>query len=146
MEIMAYLALALAIGVVIWRLRAGFRTGMVAEVISLVSALVAVISLVIILLIIRSYFNEQRGNFLLLTLILVVIGFIYKIASLFFASFKLIAKLPVISGLDHIFGALLGIAEAVVLILALILALNFFHVEIPGLVLPNIVLPEIRFL
>jgi uncharacterized membrane protein required for colicin V production len=143
MEIMKYLALALAAGVALWRLMVGFRKGMVAEVVSLVSVIVAVISLVVTLLIIRSYFQEQQGNLLLMTLVLVVIGFIYKIASLFFTSFKLIAKLPVISSLDHILGAFIGIAEAAVLLIALILALNFFNIEIPGLPLPDIALPEI---
>jgi hypothetical protein len=105
---------------------------------------VAVISLIIILLIIRSYFGGQQGNFLLMTFVLVVIGFVYKIASLIFTSLKLIAKLPIISGLDRILGALLGIAETAVVVVALILAFNFFHIEIPGLTLPNIALPEIE--
>jgi hypothetical protein len=143
MGVFKYLALALVAGFLIWRVKVGFRKGMTAEIISLISMFVAVISLIIILLIIRSYFGGQRGNFLLMTLILVVIGFIYKIASLIFTSLKLIAKLPIISGLDHLLGALLGIAETAVVVVALILAFNFFHIEIPGLTLPNIALPEI---
>jgi uncharacterized membrane protein required for colicin V production len=143
MEFMKYLCLALVACLLLWRIKVGFRKGMVAEIVSLVSMIVAAVSLVVTLLIIRSYFEHQQDNFLLMTLILVVIGFVYKIASLFFTSFKLIAKLPVIRGFDRILGAILGIAETAVMVVALILAFNFFGVEIPGMVLPNIVLPEI---
>jgi len=128
---MYYLALGIVVLIFIWRIIAGFRKGMVAEIISVFSLIVAVISLVIVLNIAGSYFGEREGNILQLLFVLFAIGLLYKVASFILSSFKLIAKLPVLSSLDKLLGAALGAVEAVLVIALLVQVLKYFSFSVP---------------
>lgn len=128
---MYYVAIGLVIIVFIWRIIAGFKKGMVGEIISLISMVVALISLYVVLQIINSYMNDNFSNIIKMAIILIFIGLVYKVANLIFTSLKLIAKLPVISSLNRLLGALVGAVEAVIIILILIQVLRFFSYPIP---------------
>lgn len=128
---MYYLALALVIVIFIWRIVAGFRKGMVKEIISLISLVIAGISLIIVINIAGSYFGDREGNILQMLFALAIIGLFYKVISLIFFSLKLIAKLPVIKSLDKLLGAALGAVEAVLIIMMLIQLLKYFSFPIP---------------
>ncbi|MCL2717391.1 MAG: CvpA family protein [Lachnospiraceae bacterium] len=128
---MYYFAIVIVLIIFIWRIIAGFRKGMVAEIVSLISLIFAIISLILVLNIAGSYFGDREGNVLQMLLVLVVIGLVYKVISLILTSLKLIAKLPVIKSLDKLLGAALGAVEATLIIILLIQVLKYFSFSVP---------------
>ena len=133
---MYYLALGIVIAIFIWRVVAGFRKGMVGEIISIVSLIAGIISLVIVLNLAGSFFGEREGNVLMPLLALLIIGIIHKVISFILSSLKLIAKLPVISSLDKLLGAVLGAVESVLIILLIIHILKHFSFQVPDILPP----------
>jgi uncharacterized membrane protein required for colicin V production len=134
MDYMYYVAIGIVIIVLVWRVAAGFKKGMVGEIISLISMIIALVSLAAILWGVGSYLDERVGEVIQMFFVLVVIAIVYKITSVIFTSMKLIAKLPVIKGLDKLLGAVLGAVEAVIIILILIQVLKYFSVPVPSLI------------
>lgn len=111
MDIYFYIALAMILLVILWRMAAGFRKGFVRELLSLIALAIAGVSAYLVLGAIGSYFNREIGRLIQIVVILLVIGVVYKCIHLLFVSLKLVSKLPVIRGADKLLGALLGILE-----------------------------------
>ena len=130
---MSYLGVGIVIVVFAWRMVVGFRKGMIAEVISLISLIVAGVCLAALLMAVGSYLEANIGQALQMLIVLAVVGLVYKLASLIFSSLKLIADLPVIKSLNRILGAVLGAVEATVIILIIIHVLRYFSFSLPAL-------------
>jgi len=124
---MQYVAIGLVILIFIWRIVAGFKKGLVAEIISFFSLIAAALALMALLGAVGNYLDENVGTALQMLLILLVIGLLYKIVNMILSSIKLITKLPVIKSLDRILGALLGAVEALLIILIIIQLLKYFY-------------------
>lgn len=115
MDIYFYLAVAGIVIIIIWRMAAGFRNGMVQEILSLVAMAVAGLSAYLILGAIGSYLNREIGRLIQIIILLLVVGAVYKLANLIFTSIRLVSKLPVIRSADKLFGAIFGIMEGIVI-------------------------------
>ncbi|MDR2546138.1 MAG: CvpA family protein [Lachnospiraceae bacterium] len=126
-----YVALGLVVVVFIWRVFAGFRKGLIGELISLLSLVVAAFCLMGLFMVVGNYINENITEAIQMLVVLAVIGLVYKLASLLFSSLKLITKLPVIKGLDRLLGAALGAVEAVLILLLIIEVLKYFSLPVP---------------
>ena len=113
MDIYFYLAVAGIVIIIIWRMAAGFRNGMVQEILSLVAMAVAGLSVYLILGAIGSYLNREIGRLIQIIILLLVVGAVYKLANLIFTSIRLVSKLPVIRSADKLFGAIFGIMEGI---------------------------------
>lgn len=109
---MYYAALIIIVCIFIWRIAAGFRKGMVQELISLIAMLVAGFCVVLILGAIGSYLDREIGEVIQMVAVLIVVCLVYRLVNLLFTSLELIAKLPVIKGLDKLLGAGVGLVEA----------------------------------
>lgn len=109
---MYYAALIIIVCIFIWRIVAGFRKGMVQELISLIAMLVAGFCVVLILGAIGSYLDREIGEVIQMVAVLIVVCLVYRLVNLLFTSLELIAKLPVIKGLDKLLGAGVGLVEA----------------------------------
>lgn len=127
---MYYAAWLIIILIFIWRVTAGFKKGLIGEIISLISMIVAGFCLVVILSAVGSYLNAQMGKLLQMILVLFVVCFIYKIVNVLFTSLKLISKLPVIKILNSLLGAVFGAAEAVVIVVILVRLLKYFSISL----------------
>lgn len=115
MDIYFYFAVAGIVIIIIWRMAAGFRNGMVQEILSLVAMAVAGLSAYLILGAIGSYLNREIGRLIQIIILLLVVGAVYKLANLIFTSIRLMSKLPVIRSADKLFGAIFGIMEGIVI-------------------------------
>lgn len=115
MDIYFYFAVAGIVIIIIWRMAAGFRNGMVQEILSLVAMAVAGLSAYLILGAIGSYLNREIGRLIQIIILLLVVGAVYKLANLIFTSIRLVSKLPVIRSADKLFGAIFGIMEGIVI-------------------------------
>ena len=117
---MYYVALAVVVLIFIWRISSGFEKGMVQELISLIAMVVAGFSVLLILAAIGSYMDHEIGRLVQMITVLTVVCLVYRLINLLFTSLGLIAKLPVIKGLDKLMGGILGFAEAGVIVALLV--------------------------
>lgn len=113
---MYYIALVIIAIIFIWRIAAGFRKGMIQEIISLIAMVIAGICVVLILGAIGSYLNQEIGKTIQIVVVLVVVCLIYRLVHVLFTSLELISKLPIIKGVDKLLGAVVGLAEAALIV------------------------------
>ncbi len=109
---MFYIALVIIILIFIWRITAGFRKGMVHELVSLIAVIVATFCIALILGAVGSYMNQEIAKVIQMIVVLFVVCLVYRLVNILFTSLELISKLPVIKGLDKLLGAGLGFIEA----------------------------------
>ena len=113
---MYYFALIIIVLIFIRRVAIGFRKGMVQEVISLIAMAVAGVCVVLILGAIGSYLNQEIGKVIQMVLVLFAVCLVYRLVHVLFTSLELVSKLPIIKGLDKLLGAVVGCAEAVLIV------------------------------
>lgn len=116
MDIYFYIAVAVIVLLIVWRMVAGFRKGLVRELLSLIALAIGGLSAYLILGAVGSYLNREIGRMLQIILILLVIGAVYKLISLLFTSLKLVSKLPVVHGADKLLGSVLGVLEGLAIV------------------------------
>jgi len=109
---MYYIALVIIVLIFVWRIAAGFRRGMVQELIALVAIAVAGFCIVLILGALGSYMNQEIFKVVQMIAVLFAVCLVYRLVHVLFTSLELISKLPVIKGLDKLLGAGLGFIEA----------------------------------
>lgn len=113
---MYYAALIVIALVFIWRIAAGFKRGMVQELISLIAMAAAGICVFLILGAVGSYLEKEIGQVIQIVVVLFAVCLVYRLVSILFVSLKLISKLPIVKGLDKIMGAAVGFVEAGILV------------------------------
>lgn len=113
---MYYIALIIIAIIFIWRIAAGFRRGMVQEIISLIAMVAAGFCIILILGAIGSYLDKEIGKTIQMVSVLVVVCLVYRLVHILFTSLELISKLPIIKGVDKLLGALVGFVEAGVIV------------------------------
>lgn len=109
---MYYIVLAVIGLIFIWRIAAGFRKGMVQELVSLIAMAAAGVCIILIFGAIGSYMDKEMGKLVQMIFVLIAVCLVYRLVNILFTSLELIAGLPVIKGLDKILGAVLGCVEA----------------------------------
>ncbi len=113
---MYYISLIIIAIIFIWRMIAGFRKGMVQELISLVAMVAAGVCVVLILGAIGSYMDKEIGKTVQMVVVLLAVCLVYRLVQVLFTSLELISKLPIIKGVDKLLGIAVGFAEAVVIV------------------------------
>ena len=99
----------------IWRISKGFHNGIMKEVVTILSGAVSLVSVALVLFAITSYREKLPGVFALCVIGLVVLGTVFKLSSLIFKPILALSNISVIGGVNRIMGAVMGVAEAVVL-------------------------------
>lgn len=115
MDIYFYLAVAAIVVIIIWRMVAGFRKGMVQEILSLIAMAVAGFCAYLLLGAIGSYLNKEIGRLIQIIILLLIVCAVYKLANLIFTSIRLVSRLPVIRSADKLLGAVFGILEGIII-------------------------------
>ena len=95
---------------------AGFRKGMVKEIVSLVAMAAAGICIFLIMGAIGNYMNREIGKMIQVVAVLLAVCFVYRLIHMLFVSLELISKLPVIKGVDKLLGAVVGCLEAALIV------------------------------
>lgn len=113
---MYYIALIVIALIFIWRIAAGFRKGMVQEIVSLIAMAVAGVCIFLIMGAIGNYLNHEIGKTIQIVVVLVGVCFVYRLIHILFVSLELISKLPIIKGVDKLLGAVAGCAEAALIV------------------------------
>lgn len=113
---MYYTALVVIALIFIWRIIAGFRKGMVQELVSLIAMAVAGFCMMLILGAVGSYLEQEIGELIQFICVLLVVCIVYRLISILFTSLKLISKLPIVKWIDKLLGIAVGGAEAALLV------------------------------
>lgn len=120
-----YYAALIVIGIIfIWRIIRGFRRGMVQEIISLIAMAAAAFCVFLILGAIGSYLDQEIGRAVQLVIILFAVCIVYRLVHVLFTSLELISRLPIICWLDKLLGAVIGCAEAALIVGVLVYLLK----------------------
>lgn len=127
---MYYAALIIIALIFIWRMIAGFRKGMVQELISLVAMAVAGVCVVLILGAIGSYLDKEIAQVVKMVAVLLAVCLVYRLVNVLFTSLQLIAKLPIVRWLDKVLGIVVGFAEAGLMVMVFIHVLKNWGLSI----------------
>lgn len=127
---MYYAALIIIALIFIWRMIAGFRKGMVQELISLVAMAVAGVCVVLILGAIGSYLDKEIAQVVKMVAVLLAVCLVYRLVNVLFTSLQLIAKLPIVRWLDKVLGIAVGFAEAGLMVMVFIHVLKNWGLSI----------------
>lgn len=112
--------------ILIWRIASGFQKGMVKELISFVTLIVLSLLVVLLGLGLDSYMDKEIVRTVVVVILVLILIIGYKLLDFFFFTAKLFAKLPVVKTADKLLGAVIGVAETVILIWAMYALLSIF--------------------
>ena len=121
---MYYVALIAIVLIFIWRIVAGFKKGMVQEVVSLVALAIGVVSAVLLVSAVSSFADKEIGQVIKTILLIVIVCVANRLIHLFLNSIGLVAKLPVIKGFDKLLGAAVGFVEGLAIVGAIVYVLK----------------------
>ncbi|MCI9298312.1 MAG: hypothetical protein HFI10_12855 [Lachnospiraceae bacterium] len=111
-----YIVLLVVALIYIWRIFQGSRNGLIDEVGALADIVIVSLAVVAGIVTIESILGKNLIGFLVAGIILLVILIARKLLRMIFCSLGLIAKLPILNGLNRLLGTLAGVIEATVVI------------------------------
>ncbi len=101
--------------IMIWRIVVGAKRGVVKELFDLINLIFVSLVLTLAFMIYRTYTAGDMVGLLPMIIAIVVLSIIYAIIKLIFSPAKLIAKLPLVSGVDKVLGVVIGALEVVLI-------------------------------
>lgn len=112
--------------ILIWRIASGFQKGMVKEIISFVTLVVLSLLVVLLGLGLDSYMDKEIIRVVVVVILILILIIAYRLLDFFFFTAKLFAKLPVVKTADKLLGAVIGIAETIIIIWVMYALLSIF--------------------
>ena len=100
----------------LWRVSAAYKKGMVKEIISFVTLLVLSVAIALIGTAVLSYLEQDILSLIIAVVLLIVLCVANQIISIAFFPAKVLAKLPVISFADKVCGAVIGVLETILIL------------------------------
>lgn len=114
----------------IWRIASGMKKGIVRELLSLITTLFAALVVGMVSIIFHAYHDRDFLSILFMLIGIAVLSVVYSLIKLVFFPAKVITKLPVISGVDKLFGVVVGVAETLIAFWALCYALMYLDLGV----------------
>lgn len=125
--------LLILIGVVlVWRVVAGFRVGMVREIISFVSLIIMAVGIALLGVALSSYREQDMIKMIIALILFLVLCILHRIINFVFFSAKIISKLPVVHGVDRLLGGVIGVMETVIVVWVLFFLIMQFGLGVIG--------------
>lgn len=129
---MINILLIIVLLLVLYKIADGYKRGIVKEVSSLVSLIVLCILLALIAGGIRSYLDGNIGRVIIAVVLAVVLGVANKVLDFALFPAKLLSKLPLISFVDKLLGAVFGILEVILLLWTVYTLVMMFYMGTVG--------------
>lgn len=110
---MNILLITLAV-MMIWRISAGMKKGVVREALALVNVLFVALVIGLVCMITNAY---HEGNYIAIAIMFVIIvalSIVYSILKIVFFPAKVLTKLPVLSSADKLLGLAMGVVETLI--------------------------------
>ena len=127
-----YIVLLIVAVIYIWRIFKGSRNGLIDEVGALADFVIISSAVVAGIVVIESILGKNLIGFLVSGIILLVILLARKLLRIIFCSLGLIAKLPLLNGLNKFLGLLAGIIEATVVIWVGFAVISCLNIPVNG--------------
>lgn len=127
-EMISFASAAVMLVLLIWRVRRGYACGMMQEIANILSGAVALLCVFLIFFAINSARGKSMHVLAACIVALILLGICFKICSFIFRPLLAVEKISVVSGINKILGAALGIVEACLLTFFLIKALGYFGI------------------
>lgn len=127
-----YIVLGAVILIYIWRIFSGSRNGLIDEVGALADIVIVSFAVVAGIVILESVLGKNLIGSLVSGIILLIILIARKLIRLVFCSLGLIAKLPLLNGLNKLLGTLAGIIEATVVIWVAFAIISCLKIPVNG--------------
>lgn len=134
-----YFVLAAVILIYIWRIFMGSRNGLIDEVGALADIITISFAVVAGIVAFESAVHKNLIGFLVSGIILLIILIAKKIIRAAFFILRLIAELPILSGLNRFLGTLAGIIEATVIIWVGFAVISCLKIPIKGQLLSDVI-------
>lgn len=100
--------------IMIWRIVAGAKRGMVKELFGFINLIFVSVVLTLAFMTFQSYKAGELVKLVPMILAIVVLSIVYALIKLIFSPAKLVAKLPLVKSVDKVLGILIGAIEVVV--------------------------------
>lgn len=126
MEIIFILIICL---LAVWRIKKGFKNGMVKEIVNILSIFVSLVCITLIFLSISSFIAHTFSTLTVCIAGLIGIGVLFKLCHLIFKPVEAIMDISLIHGLDKMLGAVMGFVEALICAYFLYRAVNYFGID-----------------
>lgn len=114
----------------IWRVKKGFKNGMIKEVVNILSIIVSCICIALVFLSVSSVMAHTFSTLTVCIIGLIGIGIVFKICHLIFRPIMGIFNISIISGLNKILGAVMGFGEALICSYFLYRVIDYFGIYI----------------
>lgn len=123
---MNILLIALAV-IMIWRISAGMKKGIVREALSLINVLFVVLIVGMVCMITNAYHESNYIAIAVMFVIIVALSIAYSIIKIVFFPAKVLTKLPVLSSMDKLCGLVMGVAETLLAFWGLCYAMMYIE-------------------
>ncbi|MDE6951800.1 MAG: CvpA family protein [Lachnospiraceae bacterium] len=134
-----YIVLGTVVLIYIWRIFRGSRAGLIDEAGALADIVIVSFAVVAGIVVIESALEKNLIGFLVAGIILLLILIARKLLRLVFSSLGMIAKLPLLNGLNKFLGMLAGIVEATVVIWVGFAVISCLKIPIKGQLITELI-------
>lgn len=114
----------------IWRIKGGYTCGMMQEIVNILSGASALACVALIFLAVNSARTKSMHTLTVCIVALVILGVAFRLCSLVFKPLLAVGNISILSGINKLLGALLGIVEAGLLAFAVYKALEYFGIYV----------------
>ena len=114
----------------VWRVKKGFRNGILQEVVTILSGIVSLVCVALVFLAVSSVLAQATSTLIVCVAALIALGIVYKICNLIFRPILALGNVSVIGGVNRVCGAVLGLAEAFLLAYVLYRMLDFMGIYV----------------
>ena len=110
----------------------GYKKGIVKEIVSLVTLCVMGIMIVLTSKGLHSYMEKEVVGVIIAVVLMALLGVVHHLLNVVLFSAKMIAKLPVIHGVNKIFGAVFGVLEVILTLQIVYVLIMYFGLGMIG--------------
>lgn len=121
---------AIMLLLLIWRIKRGYANGMMQEITNLLSGIVSLICVALMFLAVRSGLNKSMHTLTVCIVALVLLGIVFKLCHLIFTPLLSVTNISIVSGINKVLGAVLGIAEGCLLAYILYRVADFLGIYV----------------
>lgn len=114
----------------VWRVKKGFRNGILQEVVTILSGIVSLVCVALVFLAVSSVLAQATSTLIVCVAALIALGIVYKICNLIFRPILALGNVSVIGGVNRVCGAVLGLAETFLLAYVLYRMLDFMGIYV----------------
>ena len=111
--------------IMLWRVGAAVKKGIVREAIAFVNVLFVVLIVGLVSMIANAYHEKEFLAIAIMVLIIVALSIVYSVIKIVVFPAKIITKLPVVSSVDKICGVVMGVTETLLLFWGLCYAVMY---------------------